>query len=60
MKVIPVNETIAFRDDIQNRPDETTMEEYERLPVDEYGAALLRGLGWSEGEGIGRNRKNTP
>ncbi|CEG80607.1 hypothetical protein RMATCC62417_14913 [Rhizopus microsporus] len=60
VKVIPANETIAFRDDIQTRPDETTMEEYERLPVDEYGAALLRGLGWNEGEGIGRNRKNTP
>lgn len=59
-KVIHVDETLAFRDDIENRPEETTMEEYDKIPVDEFGAALLRGLGWSEGEGIGRNRKNAP
>jgi hypothetical protein len=59
-KVIHVDETLAFRDDVENRPEETTMEEYEKIPVDEFGAALLRGLGWSEGEGIGRNRKNSP
>ncbi|KAG1146608.1 hypothetical protein G6F37_004566 [Rhizopus arrhizus] len=60
VKVIPANETIAFRDDVQSRPEEATMEDYENIPVDEFGAALLRGLGWSEGEGIGRNRKSTP
>ncbi|RCH77491.1 hypothetical protein CU098_002333, partial [Rhizopus stolonifer] len=59
-KVIPMNETIVFREDVENRPDETSMEDYENIPVDEFGAALLRGLGWSEGEGIGRNRKNSP
>ncbi|KAL7334224.1 DNA primase large subunit Spp2 [Mucor circinelloides] len=59
-KVIHVDETMAFRDDYEKRPDETTMEEYEHIPVEEFGAALLRGLGWSEGEGIGRNRKNAP
>ncbi len=60
VKVIPANETIAFRDDVQSRPEEATMEDYENIPVDEFGAALLRGLGWNEGEGIGRNRKSTP
>lgn len=59
-KVIHVDETLAFRDDYEKRPDETTMEEYENIPVEEFGAALLRGLGWNEGEGIGRNRKNAP
>lgn len=59
-KVIPVNETLSFRDDVENRPDETTMDDYENIPVDEFGAALLRGLGWNKGEGIGRNRKNAP
>ncbi|KAI9485717.1 MAG: DExH-box splicing factor binding site-domain-containing protein [Benjaminiella poitrasii] len=58
--VIPADETLVFRDDVKNRPDETTMDDYERIPVDEFGAALLRGLGWKEGDGIGRNRKNTP
>ncbi|KAF1798671.1 hypothetical protein FB192DRAFT_1392682 [Mucor lusitanicus] len=47
-KVIHVDETLAFRDDYEKRPDETTMEEYENIPVEEFG------------EGIGRNRKNAP
>lgn len=59
-KVIEANETLSFRDDVEHRPEETTMEDYEKIPVDEFGAALLRGLGWSEGEGIGRNRKSAP
>lgn len=59
--VIPAkDETEAFREDVKTRPDEATMEDYERVPVDQFGAALLRGLGWKEGEGIGRNRKNMP
>ncbi|KAI8333607.1 DExH-box splicing factor binding site-domain-containing protein [Chlamydoabsidia padenii] len=57
--VIPANETESFRNDIQTRPDDTTMEDYEKVPVEEFGAALLRGLGWNQGEGIGRNRKTT-
>ncbi|CAO3591101.1 unnamed protein product [Absidia cylindrospora] len=57
--VIPADETESFRNDVQNRADDTTMEDYEKVPVEEFGAALLRGLGWNQGEGIGRNRKNT-
>ncbi|KAI8373785.1 DExH-box splicing factor binding site-domain-containing protein [Blakeslea trispora] len=59
-KVIAMDEAAVFRNDVVNRPDETTMEDYENIPVEEFGAALLRGLGWNEGEGIGRNRKNSP
>ncbi|KAG2221596.1 hypothetical protein INT45_005170 [Circinella minor] len=59
--VIPMaDETEAFREDVRARPEDATMEDYERVPVDQFGAALLRGLGWKEGEGIGRNRKNAP
>lgn len=59
-KVIPADGALSFKDDVENRPDETSMDAYEKIPVDEFGAALLRGLGWNEGEGIGRNRKNAP
>ncbi|GAA5805725.1 hypothetical protein HPULCUR_011249 [Helicostylum pulchrum] len=59
-KVIPADSVLSFKDDVENRPDETGMDAYEKIPVDEFGAALLRGLGWNEGEGIGRNRKNAP
>lgn len=33
------------------------MQDYEALPVEEFGKALLRGLGWSDGQGVGRKRQ---
>lgn len=53
-----MNETEAFRNDVKDRAEDITIEDYEKMPVEEFGAALLRGLGWKKGEGIGRNRKN--
>lgn len=47
-----------YRHDVAMRPDEATLEDYEKVPVDQFGAALLRGMGWKEGQGIGRNKKN--
>ena len=47
-----------YRHDVSLRPDEATLEDYEKVPVDQFGAALLRGMGWKEGQGIGRNKKN--
>lgn len=32
-------------------------QDYEALPVEEFGKALLRGLGWSDGQGVGRKRQ---
>lgn len=32
-------------------------QDYESLPVEEFGKALLRGLGWSDGQGVGRKRQ---
>ncbi|KAI8060699.1 DExH-box splicing factor binding site-domain-containing protein [Gongronella butleri] len=59
--VIPSSqdEAAAFRQDVADRADDTTLETYEKIPVDAFGEALLRGLGWNKGEGIGRNRMNT-
>lgn len=36
---------------------QSTLEDYERIPVDVYGFAMLRGMGWQPGKGIGRNEK---
>ena len=44
----PRNEDDAYRRAIQNAPDVSTLEDYERVPVEEFGAALLRGMGWKE------------
>ncbi|KAK9467814.1 DExH-box splicing factor binding site-domain-containing protein [Lipomyces arxii] len=51
------SEEEAYKADVESRPDEPTLEDYEHVPVEEFGLALLRGMGWKEGEGIGRNRK---
>ncbi len=31
--------------------------DYEAVPIDEYGMAMLRGMGWSEGTPIGLSNK---
>ncbi|KAM3579766.1 DNA primase large subunit Spp2 [Umbelopsis sp. WA50703] len=50
--VIP-NEIDIFRNDVASRPEETSLEEYEDVPVEQFGAALLRGMGWKEGQSLG-------
>jgi hypothetical protein len=34
-----------------------THQDYEAMPVEEFGKALLRGLGWADGQGVGRKRQ---
>ncbi|XP_049610029.1 G-patch domain and KOW motifs-containing protein [Syngnathus scovelli] len=42
---------------VELRPDPSTEEDYERVPVEGYGMAILKGMGWKKGEGIGRTFK---
>jgi G patch domain/KOW motif-containing protein len=42
-----------FRADVASRPAESTFNSYERVPIEAFGKALLRGMGWSEGAAIG-------
>ena len=51
-----MTEEEAFERDYKTAPDMATLEDYARVPVEEFGAALLRGMGWKEGEGIGANK----
>ncbi|XP_057799125.1 protein MOS2-like [Salvia miltiorrhiza] len=46
-----------LREDLGNLPDGPGLDEFEDVPVDGFGAALLSGYGWKEGRGIGRNAK---
>ncbi|XP_056130592.1 G-patch domain and KOW motifs-containing protein [Lampris incognitus] len=39
------------------RPESSTEADYESIPVEAYGLAMLKGMGWKEGEGIGRTFK---
>lgn len=35
--------------DISSKPEENSAEQYEEVPVEQFGAALLRGMGWKQG-----------
>jgi len=48
------DETTSFRADVEARPEPATLDQYNAIPVEEFGAALLRGMGWKDGQSIGR------
>lgn len=51
-----VTEEDAFQQDYKTAPDMATLEDYARVPVEQFGAAMLRGMGWKEGDGIGNDK----
>ncbi|KAK2753585.1 hypothetical protein FQN54_007362 [Arachnomyces sp. PD_36] len=50
------DETTSFREDVASRPDMASLDQYAAVPVEEFGAALLRGMGWKEGQPVGRGK----
>ncbi|KAJ7647547.1 DExH-box splicing factor binding site-domain-containing protein [Roridomyces roridus] len=50
----PVSETDAFKQDVDELPDAASLEDYDRVPVAQFGLALLRGMGWKEGTAASR------
>ena len=44
-----------YRHDISMRPDECELDDYSRVPIEEFGVGLLRGMGWERGRPIGKN-----
>ena len=50
------NEDDRIRADVASRPDAASLDEYAAVPVEEFGPAMLRGMGWKEGDAVG-NRK---
>lgn len=52
----PMNEDESFRFDVASRPDSAKLEDYVAVPVEEFGAALLRGMGWKEGDIVGKRK----
>lgn len=55
--VVPaLTEEDAFQNDVTEAPDMATLEDYNRVPVEQFGAAMLRGMGWKDGDGIGLNK----
>lgn len=39
--------------DVSLRAEEPTLNDYENVPIEEYGLAMLRGMGWNPGKPIG-------
>lgn len=55
--VVPaLTEEDAFQNDVTEAPDMATLDDYNRVPVEQFGAAMLRGMGWKDGDGIGLNK----
>ena len=50
----PISETDALKQDVDELPDVATLDDYARVPVSQFGAALLRGMGWKEGTAASR------
>ena len=46
----------SFKADVSSRPESASLEQYLAVPVEEFGAAMLRGMGWKEGQEIGKRR----
>jgi G-patch domain len=56
--VIPaISETDALKQDVEELPEVATLDDYERVPVSQFGAAMLRGMGWKEGQAASRKGK---
>ncbi|KAG9314803.1 DExH-box splicing factor binding site-domain-containing protein [Chiua virens] len=47
--VPPLSESDALKQDVEELPDVATADDYERVPISAFGAAMLRGMGWTDG-----------
>ncbi|KAH7072990.1 DExH-box splicing factor binding site-domain-containing protein [Paraphoma chrysanthemicola] len=60
-RVIPaVSEEDILRNDLREAPDAPTLEAYEATPIEGFGAALLRGMGWKDGDATGSSAPGKP
>ncbi|KAL8120431.1 protein MOS2 [Apium graveolens] len=46
-----------LKDDLEKLPDDMGFDEFDGCPVEGFAAAVLKGYGWTQGRGIGRNTK---
>ncbi|EGG13859.1 hypothetical protein DFA_11620 [Cavenderia fasciculata] len=51
------NDEDKFKFDLSTRPDEANQDDYEETPIDIFGKAMLMGMGWKPGQGIGLTNK---
>lgn len=53
----PISEQDAYKQDVEELPESASLADYERIPISQFGAAMLRGMGWKEGTAASRKGK---
>lgn len=53
----PIFDDDRFKMEVLDLPDEANIDAYDSMPIEDFGAAMLRGMGWEKGKSIGRNGK---
>jgi hypothetical protein len=43
----------TYKEDLDRCGAETKLDDYEDMPIHEFGMALMRGMGWKDGEALG-------
>ncbi|KAI9664967.1 MAG: hypothetical protein M1821_006415 [Bathelium mastoideum] len=56
-RTIPVNEDEVYHEDMGQVPEAPNQATYASMPVDDFGKALLAGMGWKEGQAVGRRNR---
>ncbi|KAF2033786.1 hypothetical protein EK21DRAFT_57608 [Setomelanomma holmii] len=60
-RVIPaVSEEDILRNDLREAPDAPALDAYDAVPIEGFGLALLRGMGWKDGDAIGNGAPAKP
>ncbi|KAG2124675.1 DExH-box splicing factor binding site-domain-containing protein [Suillus clintonianus] len=49
---VPPSETDALQQDVASLPDVASADDYARVPITAFGAAMLRGMGWVDGGAV--------
>ncbi|KAJ3000297.1 hypothetical protein HDV02_006509 [Globomyces sp. JEL0801] len=49
------NEKDKYKLDHEQRPEDMNFDDYSRIPIQDFGKAMLFGMGWSEGRPVGKN-----
>ena len=52
-----LDEKAIFDAEVEAKPEQSRLEDYEKIPVDGFGMAMLRGMNFKPDEGIGGFRK---
>ena len=50
----PEEELQRYQQQLDAAAEEASLDDYANTPIEEFGAALLRGMGWEEGKAVGR------